>query len=122
MEPEKENHTAAESTNQKALALRDGSGSSHAYCVGSTGAFKIINHLSPQLVQEAFNNTPPSELREMASMLDEHIREVFDTSKEGQIKDLSFKRGLLLRMADDNSDKEVVTQSEDGTYENFSEE
>ena len=122
MEPEKENHTAGESTDRKTLALRDGSGSSHAYCVGSAGAFKIINHLSPQIIQEAFNNTPPSELREMALMLDDHIMETFDTSKEGQIKDLSFKRGLLLRMADDNSDKEVVTQSEDGTYENFSEE
>jgi len=110
--------TTAELSSEKMLALGEGCGSSHAYCIGSAGAFIAINDLSPKSVKQVFTNTRPEELRELANMLDEHIKETFSESDEGQVKDLAYKREVLLRLADEHEDKEVVKKNNEGRYVN----
>lgn len=107
-----------ELASEKMLALGEGCGSSHAYCIGSAGAFTAINDLSPKSVRQIFTNTRPEELRELANMLDEHIKETFSESDEGQVKDLTYKREVLLRLADEHEDKEVVEKNDEGRYVN----
>lgn len=109
---------------EKTLALSEGSGSANAYCISSYGAFQAVSMLSPNGIREVFCDTPEQELRKLA----ESVKETYEDwgadpdSFEGEIKDLAYKRQIILKLARSNREKDLTTMNEDGRFENFSEE
>jgi len=103
---------------EKTLALEAGSNSLNAYCLSSYGAFMAVCQLSPSGIREVFCQTNPAELEELADSVLENIREYRSEPEkhEGEIKDLFYKREVLLSMAADNAEKKSVTPDESGKF------
>jgi len=102
----------------KTLALEAGSNSLNAYCLSSYGAFMAVCQLSPSGIREVFCNTNPAELEELADSLLDNIRDYRSEPEkhEGEIKDLFYKREVLLSMAADNAEKKSVTPDQEGKF------
>lgn len=101
----------------KTLALDSNTGSKNAICLSSYGAFMAVDMLSPSGIREVFSNTPPAELREVAGGVFNNIQDCDTHTQEGTIKDLAFKRQVLLDMAENNTDGNVVEAGDDGRFE-----
>lgn len=105
----------------KTLSLSSGSGSANAYCIGSYGAFQAVNVLTPSDIREVFSETNPAELNELAECVGDHVGDLVPERHEGELKDLCYKREILLHMAEQNADKKVVEQGPDGRFGNYNE-
>jgi len=101
---------------EKTLALSDKTGSREAFCISSYGVFQAISSLNPTSLREVFGDTNPAELREMAEQVDEFINDVYPDDNEGAIKDMAYKKQILLVMAEDNDQKSIVTENENGRF------
>lgn len=101
---------------EKSLALAGKSGSKNAHCISGHGAYQATLQLSPSGIEKVFGHTNPRELLEIADMLKEQVRNRDPMEDEGPIKDLAFKRQVLIKLAEQNSEREIVTQNEDGRY------
>lgn len=106
----------------KVLALEEGSRSKNAYCLSSYGAFMAVCQLSPSGIREVFCNTHPGELLELAEAVEENMCEYRGAPEkhEGELKDLAFKREILLSMAADNRDKDFVSPDDKGHFNSSS--
>jgi hypothetical protein len=93
---------------QKTLALSESSNSKNAFCVSSYGAFQAVCMLSPKGIREVFCDTNPEELLEIADGVNDNIRDRVPHESEGHIKDLAFKREVLIHMAEENSEKPLT--------------
>jgi hypothetical protein len=101
---------------EKTLAMSDGSGSANAHCISSYGAFQAVSMLSPTGIREVFSDTNPRELIEIADGVDENIKDKMPFKDEAAVKDLAFKREVLLWMAEENSECDIVTENPDGRF------
>jgi len=104
---------------RKVLALQDGTASDAAYCISSYGAFQAVCMLSPSGIKEVFCNTPPSELEEIAEMIEDTLQDYYPEDREGEIKDLAFKKQVVLKLAEDNSKKDAIVK-ENKKFDNTS--
>lgn len=103
---------------EKTLALSDGSNSLNAYCLSSYGAFMAVCQLSPSGIREVFCHSNPAELEELADSVLDNIKEHRSEPEkhEGEIKDLFYKREVLLSMAEDNAEANLVTGDDEGKF------
>lgn len=100
----------------KTLAVSENTSSRDAFCISSYGAFQAISSLSPKSLREVFCDTNPAELREMADQVDEFVNDVYPEDNEGAIKDMAYKRQILLVMAEENDDLSIVTENDEGRF------
>lgn len=103
-------------SDQKALAIGDKTTALNAYCLSSYGIYYMVDSLSPSAIKEVLSNTPPTELEMVASMLKDHMRDLDPCANEGEVKDLAYKREVILKMAGRNENKTVVEPDEDGKF------
>lgn len=76
------------------------------FSIGSYGVQCLIDSLPADTLRDVFSDTPESELREIASDIEEK-REGFagqPENHEGYIKDLYFKQSVIEDMADSTSE------------------
>ena len=101
---------------EKTLAVSENTTSRNAFCISSYGAYQAVSLLSPQSLREVFGDTNPAELREIADQVDEFVNDVYPEDNEGAIKDMAYKRQILLVMAQENDDLSVVTETNEGDF------
>ena len=103
----------------KKLAVDGNRPPSGAVCVSLDGANTLIDRLDIEELADTLSNTPPEDIQKIIDCIEKQLAAIDVTNKENEYvaSELAYKREVLLQIAQENDDKEVVTKNpEKGAY------